>query len=751
MPTFQEILANYYHDALKSIARMHGFDEKKKKAELVEILLENLTKPESVEKSLADLTDRGRQIVDRLLMYSGSVPRDRAWHELHQAKLVTDKPPKQERYGRKPLTAYPARGATDFVSILSWLGSKGLIFWIPSPRSYGNSMATLVPEGDLCIPDEIRQHIPPPQHVVQNVDPKLLQLEERTFEHFQREVYLYWDYVRQNPIDLTQRGLISIRILRKIGSLVPTPEDLKNVGSEPEATRYHLMRLLMVGCGLLRIDQGQLVSNGAMPDFFSSKRHERALRVFGAWQKVGNWDEFGLVRELGVTKERRSLQTAPVASARGVITEAIKSLAPGDWVSVQDLISYVRLTNYGFLFPREYERWNEGFANPYRSYSNPWGWHFHQTDEAEGWNKVEGGLIQAILEGPLHWMGFVSLGYKSGKLVAYRLTEHGLEVTGLQKPADEQAEQQTRIVVQPNFEITVLGHVGEATLARLDLFAERLQLDRAAQYRLSRESMHRALEAGIGVSDVVQFLEDVCNDPIPQNVRYSLEEWDRLQQQIVFHQHATLYQAANETLMQTLLDSPELQKRVLTQLSPTVALLKCSQDELDGLVENISHQTRCIPKHTTSAGEAKSRLKLSDDGVLVLAKPQNLYLFEELQQFADAQEGNLVLAESSVKRGLRLGLTAPDMLEILEKHVQAIPPCVVDRIRSWSEYYGKLRLSQPVLLTISDQERQTQLLEDPELRQYLRHIQIPDVILEVKPGKRKAFEQALRSKGISFK
>ena len=56
-----------------------------------------------------------------------------------------------------------------------------------------------------------------------------------------------------------------------------------------------------------------------------------------------------------------------------------------------------------------------------------------------------------------------------------------------------------------------------------------------------------------------------------------------------------------------------------------------------------------------------------------------------------------------------------------------------------------------MLLTISDQERQTQLLEDPELRQYLRHIQIPDVILEVKPGKRKAFEQALRSKGISFK
>jgi hypothetical protein len=61
----------------------------------------------------------------------------------------------------------------------------------------------------------------------------------------------------------------------------------------------------------------------------------------------------------------------------------------------------------------------------------------------------------------------------------------------------------------------------------LSSFAELETLDRVSTYTLTAEALIRSLSSGIDLDDVIRFLEHHNGEPIPQNVAYTLAEWDR--------------------------------------------------------------------------------------------------------------------------------------------------------------------------------------------------------------------------------
>src|SRR5206468_10566403 len=137
----------------------------------------------------------------------------------------------------------------------------------------------------------------------------------------------------------------------------------------------------------------------------------------------------------------------------------------------------------------------------------------------------DGGLTGAVMLGPLKWLGLVDI-KNEGNTPGFRLAQGASLVTG-DAPYTIEEVPWGRLIVQPNFELVALAPVSETLLIQLDRFAERLGLEHIAQYRITKASITRAIQHGLDAPTIQQILEEAAAGELPQNVQYSLAEWER--------------------------------------------------------------------------------------------------------------------------------------------------------------------------------------------------------------------------------
>lgn len=93
--------------------------------------------------------------------------------------------------------------------------------------------------------------------------------------------------------------------------------------------------------------------------------------------------------------------------------------------------------------------------------------------------------------------------------------------------AEPEAAQQTRVIVQPDFSIIVIG-LDPAPAVELAPFCERGKGQPgqgALQYKLTRESVVRALLAGLTGEEIVGRLQRLSSNPVPGNVLHEVRAW----------------------------------------------------------------------------------------------------------------------------------------------------------------------------------------------------------------------------------
>ncbi len=122
-------------------------------------------------------------------------------------------------------------------------------------------------------------------------------------------------------------------------------------------------------------------------------------------------------------------------------------------------------------------------------------------------------------------LGIVDLGLHSGRLVAMRLSQLGAELLDAE-PAGKVGGTRSSLIVQPDFDVLLFsGDDVHDAVHVLDRFARRIKSDHVHQFRLEQQSVEAGLAEGLTIAEIVQELTDRARVPIPQNVRYSLEEW----------------------------------------------------------------------------------------------------------------------------------------------------------------------------------------------------------------------------------
>ncbi len=535
----------------------------------LEAIAQRLFHEPSLREALRGLNPAQWAILRELMRCGGQAPN----YELRAYLIAAGLLPGRGRVPDAQLALYELA--------LGQLLKVGLVFWGRVDALGAREYASGAHDGMLVIPPSVLAVLETVELPPEEPQPSSrLQPRAPVFasaETLQRDLYCYWRAVRDQPdgLALMANGLLPKAALRTLNAALTLKSALEDARSEQEIGRLFFLRLLGQALGLLVV-RNETIYAADEPLFFAHSVAERTRRAFDAWLGGTFWNE--MLRLPGIT-----LRPAPppleaarpeVLRARQGVLTLLSEQAAHLWLSRNMLLAQARLRQPDLLFPRR-----RGQVDVYTAGGNPFGWDFRLRggwlSPHDAWLRIEGAFLAEVIEGPLHWLGAVDLDVSpAGQPRAYHLSPVGLALLGKGEwPAALEETQSGRLIIQPNFEVLALPPVRETTLLFFDQVAERESLDQVARYRLTRERWLRALQAGKSAAALIEQLEQKAQAELPQNMRYSLLEWERQAQRVRLYRGVALLVVDDALLLDRLLADGALAGLILRRLTPTAALV----------------------------------------------------------------------------------------------------------------------------------------------------------------------------------
>jgi len=113
----------------------------------------------------------------------------------------------------------------------------------------------------------------------------------------------------------------------------------------------------------------------------------------------------------------------------------------------------------------------------------------------------------------------------------FRLTDYGMRFldtltkTKEKGRKDENKKDDKVFIIHPNFEITVLPDTPHNVLFALNRMADPVKFDVASTYKLTKNSIIRAMNKGMNKKITISFIKEYSKNELPDNVLYSLKDW----------------------------------------------------------------------------------------------------------------------------------------------------------------------------------------------------------------------------------
>lgn len=771
------LLDDYNANTLREMAEANGIstlDDRGKKLTKEQLLANMRTDFFTAERILASyqhLSKGDRAVLDRLLLRGGQAPTHRFKRELSRAGLAVEAPESKSQsknyyyrsdvpYGDGYIGDPSHTKSNIFEDIMARLTYRGLVFSRSADMTAGGAAYKLRfhPAAELYIPQVIQDILPTPDPVAETV-PEFEPAETLTVDPtlFLRDMYLYWDFVRRNDVDLLNSGLVGKRALKAINDTLLTPDPMLDEARREDLTgRLYLLRLLLEALGLARLEQSKLKpaikSALQIPPFWQKSQAEQIGEILACWQKLSGFQD--------IIADELKQYGANFTSARQAVLNALNTLPPNRWLEPVELLEQIQFSKVDFFFSERSMIESAGNRSYYYSrYSSSYYYGQPKTLLAT-FDRLEAAMIDACLSGVLFHLGLVELGRLETKASperpwsVFRLTPLGLHIFK-QKALPSFAEHTGKLLVQPNFQVMVIGPVRLDILARLDLFAAREQADRGAfQYRLTRESVYQAQQLGLSAAEITKILvQEAGQDSLPQNVQRSLDEWGSHHERIVFRQGVSLLQTANAGLLNRLLAEPGTANLLARPVADDVALV--SPKKQAGLVEALMAQS-LLPAVSGADPQAADRsVFVQADGVIepIHAVP-SLHLRGRLAQLAEeGAAGRWRLTPASVRRAGGSKRKVLQILTELEKlHRGKLPEPVAVMVKKWGGYYGRAAVETLTLIEFSSREIVAELLGHPRLKDYLTPFATNDrALVVVAPAHLEQVKNELADLGIVIK
>ncbi len=304
-----------------------------------------------------------------------------------------------------------------------------------------------------------------------------------------------------------------------------------------------------------------------------------------------------------------------------------------------------------------------------------------------------------------------------------------------------------RLIVQPSYTVLLLPPLDEPTVGKLAEIAEQVRLAEVAEFKLTQAALYRAVEHGTSMAAMIAFLEGRSEQPLPQNVRYTLEAWNRTFAQVRTLAHAAMVEGPPEILDQ-LASNEAVKPLVVRRLGPERLLLS-DADAAEKALFAIGE----LPQITSYAGESQAIMQVTADGRIELESAANHLLVSlALRRIAEpVSDGVFQLTPRSVAAAV---VEAPDgltgVLKWLRMYAGEVPVELVARLKLWALPETEVALEQPLLLRLP-----AELLADlrafPELAPLLADEYAREAVLvRIAPQSRDELVAALKARGLQL-
>ena len=291
-------------------------------------------------------------------------------------------------------------------------------------------------------------------------------------------------------------------------------------------------------------------------------------RTFALSSRGREWKGFTLEEKLRALLKFCCEERSPGADSphqlrlRRIFLRWLGRLEPGEWC---DAMSLPLLARNSYLGSLDQLQVAEVFAARYAFSS-----HAPMEDlQQMTWN------LFSWVRRRLHPLGVVDLCYdRSKRPMALRLSRLGAQV--LAPPAVEGAPvgKRAHVVINPDFEVVLFPTEDSYEIVHaLDRFCVRTKCDRLYHYRLTEESVRRALSEGVSVSELVAWLGANSRVPVPQNVIYSIWDW-AMKNGVLRIGKRNHISASRLEVLDRFLGDPRVKRQISSRPSENEAVLK---------------------------------------------------------------------------------------------------------------------------------------------------------------------------------
>ncbi len=768
-----DLLTAHTKNILNDMGKAWGLTRRyKDRSEQARAVVEQMAQPHLVREQIDQLNERQRALLEMIQVAGGRISTAALRRQALRSNLVEASSNPYRSYSSPAYQPQPGTFEAEVMALMQ----MGLVLSPGKPR-YGSQYLDLSPRIELLIPAPVLATLPPLPAVtitLEGMPPS--QVIPGDAGALQRDLYLYWSYLRDNAVTVTKQGLVSKTHLKRINATLTRSEVLDDVRDESYAGRLRFLRVLLMNCQLVRLEGTTLNPAPDSEGFFLRPLSERVKTTFETYRQMRAWDELLRIPDLNIRGRRVSDTDAPpfVIMARQIVLRKLADNVREGWQDATRLRDLFLQRHYEFLLPRQTASWS-GINNPYVDYGNSLGWTFeipqvwesaqgrvyennHPLSEEEGWLFVEGGFIDMILREPLHWLGLIDIGAAltddDSGLAAFRLTAQGAHIllgTPLPEPAEPTGG---RLIVQPTFEVLAYPPVQETHLALLDRIAERERLDQVAAYRLTRESIYRARQQhGMAIEEVTAALERESGAELPQNVAYTLQEWGRAQDRVLLFDDLVLLQSDAALLDRLATHDPTLLARRLTPTSALVrpeAQLRVEAALFD--LETLPVVYAAPPPPGDQHAAPTSYLEVAPDG-LIRFRPgaPRLYLKRALDPFTVEVGADLRVTTAQVQQAVQHELPVERIIALLAGWSGGMLPSELEQaIKVWGGFFGSARVERPLLLRLNDARTLAALQEDPEIGALLWPYQPEGVLAQINPDDLPQLRTLCAERGIDL-
>ncbi len=312
------------------------------------------------------------------------------------------------------------------------------------------------------------------------------------------------EIVHHEQIEVTREGTIFKKTEEKIGPLLVTGGYRECLEGDPFQQALGICRRLR----FIEQEGTRLRCDPLRRRVWMSKRPMAKLRE---------------VYQLLEAENRSDHWSFHQGALREIFTRFLGEFPPGKWLPVRP---YLTACLSAFLL----SLWDRSVESEFRK---RWSEDFHHEKLMVSLDNLLLDLSFWLVH-RLALLGLVDLGYREGRLEAFRPSPLGVKFFGL-NPGPGQGS--GRLIVQPDFEVLLFpgGDLEAEWSLMLSRFADRLGSERVKRYAISSGSVRRGVVAGLDRGAILQFLESSAENPLPANVRYQIREWGEGVESITRH------------------------------------------------------------------------------------------------------------------------------------------------------------------------------------------------------------------------